>query len=229
MNKETSGIVRQWNDRKGFGFIKSDSGVDIFFHIAALYGDCRPKVGDKVFYIQAKDDQGRIAAKHVRYRHLTVDNPDIRKKPVSASLDKPNENIKVILKNKKIVFQNIKLKLFIFVLLLVPMLIGVTQLWNNHGFPWAACLYLVTSLLAFYLYWDDKKRAGINAQRIPEATLHIVEILGGWIGALFAQQLFRHKTRKLSFQFIFWLIIIVHELFWLDQVFLAGKYFGGIH
>lgn len=40
------------------------------------------------------------------------------------------------------------------------------------------------------------------------------ELLGGWPGALIAQQKFRHKTRKVSFQVVFWAIVLVHQAFW---------------
>lgn len=124
--------------------------------------------------------------------------------------------------------KNLKIKLLIFILLLAPPVTGIVQLWINRHFPWAAYLYLIASLMAFYGYWSDKRRAGTDARRIPEARLHLLELLGGWAGALIAQQLFRHKTRKVSFQFIFWLIVFAHELFWLDQLCLNGKYLGGI-
>ena len=43
-----------------------------------------------------------------------------------------------------------------------------------------------------------------------------LSILGGWPGALVAQQCFRHKTRKLSYQLVVWLIIAAHQLVWID-------------
>lgn len=39
-----------------------------------------------------------------------------------------------------------------------------------------------------------------------------------------AQQVFRHKTRKASYQALFWLIIAAHQLFWIDLVLLDGAY-----
>src|SRR3546814_20396935 len=54
------------------------------------------------------------------------------------------------------------------------------------------------------MYWLDKEAAQGGARRIPESTLHLVDLLGGWPGALIAQQQFRHKTVKASFQFAFW-------------------------
>ena len=52
--------------------------------------------------------------------------------------------------------------------------------------------------------------------RTPESTLHLLELLGGWPGGLVAQQVFRHKTRKFSYQLTFWCIVGLHGLVWAD-------------
>src|SRR3546814_3947029 len=59
------------------------------------------------------------------------------------------------------------------------------------------------SLLSYLMYWLDKEAAQGGAQRIPESTLHLVDLLGGWPGSLIALQQFRPKTFNLSFQFAF--------------------------
>lgn len=64
----------------------------------------------------------------------------------------------------------------------------------------------VVSLATFFVYGWDKRQAVRNAQRVPEKTLHLLAVLGGWPGALLAQHFFRHKNRKASFQMVFWLI-----------------------
>ena len=46
------------------------------------------------------------------------------------------------------------------------------------------------------------------------STLHWIGFLGGWPGAIVAQAILRHKTRKPSFQFVFWAIVAVHIGFW---------------
>ncbi|WP_406565631.1 DUF1294 domain-containing protein [Marinobacter fonticola] len=40
--------------------------------------------------------------------------------------------------------------------------------------------------------------------------LYISSISYGWPGALLAQQVFRHKTRKGSYQFVFWLAVLTN-------------------
>ncbi len=93
---------------------------------------------------------------------------------------------------------------------------------NGSWLP--AAIYLALSAIAVLLYWRDKRQARADGWRTPEKVLHTVELLGGWPGALLAQQLFRHKTRKLSFQIVFWLIVLLHEVVWADYLFFAGRY-----
>ena len=69
----------------------------------------------------------------------------------------------------------------------------------------------VVSIYTFFAYRSDKRRAQAGEWRIPESTLHTAELLGGWPGGFLAQQAFRHKTSKSSFQFTFWLIVLTHE------------------
>jgi len=86
--------------------------------------------------------------------------------------------------------------------------------------PWIGAGYAYTSVLALGAYGWDKRRARLQGWRLPESTLHLLELLGGWPGALIAQRLFRHKTRKLPFQIAFWLIVGAHLeawAWWLSQ------------
>ena len=64
--------------------------------------------------------------------------------------------------------------------------------------------YALISAVSFILYAVDKSAAKRGALRISETTLHLSELFGGWPGALIAQRVFRHKTRKQPFQLIFW-------------------------
>ena len=73
-----------------------------------------------------------------------------------------------------------------------------------------AILLVVMSLIAFVTYGIDKRRARADRLRVPEKTLHLIALLGGWPGALVGQQVFRHKTQKLGFRIVFWIVVVVH-------------------
>ena len=65
-------------------------------------------------------------------------------------------------------------------------------------------------------YWRDKRAAEAGRSRLPESTLHLLALLGGWPGAFLAQRMFRHKTAKLSFQFVFWSVVLFYQCLALD-------------
>ena len=68
--------------------------------------------------------------------------------------------------------------------------------------------YCGVSVVSFVMYGIDKASSKRGGQRIAENTLHLFELCCGWPGALIAQQAFRHKTRKVSYQFVFWLAVL---------------------
>jgi uncharacterized membrane protein YsdA (DUF1294 family) len=75
----------------------------------------------------------------------------------------------------------------------------------TRGVPaWAALLYAGASLLCFVLYGVDKTAARAGRERISESMLLSLGFIGGWPGAIVAQQVFRHKTSKRSFRLRFW-------------------------
>jgi uncharacterized membrane protein YsdA (DUF1294 family)/cold shock CspA family protein len=75
---------------------------------------------------------------------------------------------------------------------------------------WFPVAIFVLSLLAYGKYWHDKRKAQRGEWRTPEQTLHIVSFLGGWPGALIAQWHIRHKNRKLTFQTVFWAVVLAN-------------------
>lgn len=57
-------------------------------------------------------------------------------------------------------------------------------------------------------YAMDKSAAVGGGWRIRESRLHLLALVGGWPGALLAQQVLRHKTSKAGFRGVFWGMVL---------------------
>jgi len=68
----------------------------------------------------------------------------------------------------------------------------------------------VLSVIGFVMVGLDKRRAARQRWRIPESSLHLIELLGGFPGTLIARAVFRHKTRKLRYRLIAALMVAAH-------------------
>jgi uncharacterized membrane protein YsdA (DUF1294 family) len=66
------------------------------------------------------------------------------------------------------------------------------------------------SVVTFAVYAHDKSVATTHHRRISEQTLHLLAVLCGWPGALLAQRLLRHKTRKTRFLLVFWVTVVAN-------------------
>ncbi len=69
---------------------------------------------------------------------------------------------------------------------------------------------LLMNLLCFLLMGADKSFARKGRWRIPEKVLFGVALFGGSLGGVLGMQLFRHKTKHLSFRIIFPLLLALH-------------------
>lgn len=236
MSSEQNGRLKSWNDAKGFGFIQPElGGAPVFVHISAMRGEQRPQPGEQVLFIASQDASGRLRAEHMRLPGLCLDRPAIRRKPAAPAAlkrsaqgtakpaaSKAGKRSRV----KAAGIQQLPMKLCGFALLCLLPLYGSVQLLGRYAVIWPLCAYAGASLLSFFQYWQDKHRAQQGGWRTAENTLQVTALLGGWPGALVAQQVFRHKTRKLEFQLPFWLIVMAHQAVWLDWLLLNGRYLG---
>ncbi|EOZ3049321.1 TPA: DUF1294 domain-containing protein [Enterobacter roggenkampii] len=72
-----------------------------------------------------------------------------------------------------------------------------------------AMWFLLINMLTLVMYGADKIAARKGMRRVPEATLLVFGVTGGWPGAIVGRQLFRHKTQKQPFKTYFFLSIVV--------------------
>jgi uncharacterized membrane protein YsdA (DUF1294 family) len=91
------------------------------------------------------------------------------------------------------------------VLLFSALYAGAAFAW--HLPPAVGCAYLAMSAACFASYALDKSAARRGGRRTPESTLLVLGLLGGWPGAVLAQQWLRHKTVKQPFRQMFWLTV----------------------
>lgn len=91
--------------------------------------------------------------------------------------------------------------------------IGVSSLYLQHNrlpLIWTSMI----SALSLALYSDDKEQALTGGRRVKENWLLIVDLLGGWPGGFVGQWWCRHKVRKTSYQFCYWVVVLLHNLVW---------------
>jgi uncharacterized membrane protein YsdA (DUF1294 family)/cold shock CspA family protein len=190
-----AGRISEWHDDKGYGFVvPHDGGARAFVHIKAFQaGSRRPVHGDLISYALSTDAKGRVNAVDVRFAGQRVAQPlkRVRLEPrrVSRSVSRPVP----------------RMALGVIALVAVVLAAALGQVPAI-----VALLYLAMSVVSYLTYWYDKDVAGTRQRRVPESTLHLLDLLGGWPGALIAQQQFRHKTVKASFQAGFWVTVVLN-------------------
>ena len=74
-----------------------------------------------------------------------------------------------------------------------------------------ALLYylIVINIVTFVVYGIDKLKAKQGSWRISEATLLILAVIGGSIGALLGMKIWHHKTMHKKFKYGLPLILII--------------------
>lgn len=83
------------------------------------------------------------------------------------------------------------------------------------------CCLTVVNVVAFIVYGIDKYRARNGKWRIPEATLLMLAVVGGSVGAWLGMKAWHHKTRHRKFQYgvpaILLLQIVVATLLYVNH------------
>lgn len=184
------GAVKTWNDDRGFGFIEPvHGGQEIFVHIKAFTSRTgRPEIGQRVTFEVEMTSDGKKRAKHVEV---------VRPKRQEAK--RRNDN---------------PAQWGTATLFAIPAFLALfaaaSFLWTIPD--WVAGLYLGASVLCFGVYAIDKSAATAGRWRVREDTLLGLGLIGGWPGAIVAQQVLRHKSNKASFRAKFWATVIANIL-----------------
>ena len=176
------GRVKSWNAERGFGFIEPTlGGQEVFLHISAVPTALRPPTIGQAFSFEVelnRDGKKRAANLGVP-RPIRTAEQRRGSQPVSMS---PASVVAIPL--------------------FLAIFVAVAALWRVS--IWVAVGYLALSAAAVIAYAIDKSAARSGAWRSSEQSLLLLGLAGGWPGAIVAQQLLRHKTRKASFQLAFW-------------------------
>lgn len=174
------GNITTWNDEKAFGFIT-------------------PNGGGRQVFIHISDFKNRT--------HRPVINQEVM---YTLSHDKLN---RICAKNATLLGDNLWQKprgLFSLIFAISFLVIVAVAVLADKVSPLILCIYLTISFLTFLMYRSDKIAAQKHKWRTSESTLHFFSIIGGWPGALMAQQILRHKSKKVSFRIVFWVTVVVN-------------------
>jgi uncharacterized membrane protein YsdA (DUF1294 family)/cold shock CspA family protein len=180
------GTLASWNRERGFGFIAPHGGgTQIFIHVRAVpYGMDIPPLGSRLSYEVEVTADGKTRSRYVR-----VEGP-------------PVVQARTAMRASILGFVPIPLFVVIYIVDAV--------FW--HPPYWVLFVYLGTSLLCILIYRVDKLAAAQGRWRVSESALLLLGLAGGWPGAIIAQQLLRHKTKKRSFQEAFAGSVVVNIL-----------------
>ncbi len=179
------GKITRWKDEQGYGFITpNQGGAEVFVHIKSFANrQRRPEVGQIVTYELEQDQRGRRQARATDF--------------VGAAKNA---------RNSRSTAAN-RLPLLIAGLFLAFVAFSVLA----GKLPLALLgLYAGASLVAFIAYAIDKSAARQQRWRTQESTLQLLALIGGWPGALIAQNRLRHKTSKASFLVVFWACVLLN-------------------
>ena len=178
------GEIVQFDPAKGFGFVKvAGQQEDIFFHQSDVDNGVRLQTGMRVEF------DVRTTPKGPRATNVKASGKAAPTQPARRSNANPY-------------------MLYTIVAVAIVAVIG-GALFLLFGWYWLLDYLIAINIAAFALYGYDKNAAQNSRLRVPERVLHGVELFGGTPGAFIAQRVFHHKTRKVSYRIVFWLIFAI--------------------
>lgn len=206
MARET-GILEDWHDQRGFGFIRRPAGAKIYVHMKAIGKSTeRPKPGDTLSYEIGTGANGRPAAVKV---HIVTPRATTRAPSPATKIDTARAPAEKPIRKHKPGLTAISMRTAAAATIIV--LVGNNIMLDR--FPaWVGLLYVIGGIASWLLYQADKRAAERREWREPERLLHLADITFGIVGGLLAQHVLRHKTYKPGFVMVTALITALHVM-----------------
>ena len=204
MQKEQGKIIK-WNDDKGYGFIlPKDSKKHIFVHIKSFVNrNIRPEINHDVVYTISKNKDGKQSAINVTRATDNLLGNKTNKKNISLKSISNNSN-----SNYAIDYKSAHSIGIFYIILVLSFLAFLFYSFMHEKLPPTIIIfYIIMGIITYFAYSSDKSKAITKEYRTSEKSLHILSLAGGWMGAIIAQQKFRHKNKKSSFQILFWITV----------------------
>ena len=182
------GDLVDWNDERGFGFVQPATGARLFVHISAFERALRrPGAGDKVAFVRGPGKNGRPAVTVARIVGATAPPRPAEPTPERVESAQLARALRLLAAA---------------ILLAVAVVLRVS--------PLIVAGYMILGAVSFLAYWLDKRAAAAGRWRTSEATLHLLDAMGGIFGGLLAQAALHHKTSKPDFALVTFGIAACH-------------------
>lgn len=185
------GELIEWDDGRGFGFVRTETGERLFVHIKAFGAlPRRPEIGDRLAFRRGFGRDGRPAAVTAQIAGLRTVR--VQRGPSTEKIENAQRSRALRISASAV------------------LLAAVIYAGDRVGASWLVGIYLLMGLASASAYWADKRAANARRWRTAETTLHMLDFAGGIIGGLLAQAALHHKTAKAGFARITWLIVAGH-------------------
>jgi len=215
------GILEDWHDARGFGFIRRPGAAGkLYVHMKAIGKSSeRPKAGDILSYEIGEGANGRPAAVKVsiveppKQKVATAGTAGLPPGSASHSEAKATSALADARPSprRESTPGLIRISMRTAAAATLIVLLGNNIMLGR--FPvWVGLLYIIGGIASWMFYQADKRAAEKHEWRAPERRLHLADLTFGIVGGLLAQHVLRHKTYKPGFVMVTALITALHVL-----------------
>lgn len=202
------GIIEKWQDDKGYGFIKTADNKSIFFHISDYRPPKRPVIGEEVVFELGMGKNNQPKAKQVQEKSFVAQKQQRQQQKLARQRN---------YQTQQAAFKSGQTRNLIIAVVFYAVLAILA--WQKL-IPWMLVgWYVLLGLLTFGFYAKDKHAAQNDHWRTPEKTLHLLALLGGWVGAMLAQTYLRHKSSKTQFRVLYYVTVFLNSIALLFMIF----------